>query len=440
VRLGRLAWAIPGGLLAGAVGTRIALAFAPASIAADLAQPFPIVTAWHAYGALHLGMLFGAIAIGGAAYVLLLRAFACGQEPLSLAAVVACAAGGLIAAFAWPLAFSSDVYAYAAYGDLAAHGANPYAHVAIAPGDATLRAALWQWGGAIPACVYGPFFVEIARLATTGFASFGTTAQLAALRALACAALLACGPLAYAAFATRARSQRLFAAAAIALNPLALWSAAEGHNDAIALAVALAGFVAARRYGALAGGLIATLSVGIKAPGAIAAFGVAIAHRMQGRAFASALAGILAGGALVAIAYLPYLGGIVAGGTHGPYAPAVSLQAICPPLGIALAIGALGFAVRALFRGDSNGWPLAALGLWLAIPNPQPWYGLWFLPIAALAPRSIAAWVLVGLSLTTILRYVPDAVAPPGYPLDLALSLVAFAPLLLLWLHFRSKH
>ena len=95
--------------------------------------------------------------------------------------------------------------------------------------------------------------------------------------------------------------------------------------------------------------------------------------------------------------------------------------------------------MRALIRRDVEGWPLAALGLLLAIPNPQPWYGLWFLPIAALAPRSIAAWVLVGLSLTTILRYVPDAVAIPNYPPDVVLSSLAFAPLLLLCLHFRSK-
>lgn len=425
----RVAWAIPLGLLLGAIAARIALAFAPHSIAIDLAQPFPIVTNWHAYGALQLIILAAAVAIATGGYVALLRACARGEEPIRLRDVVFFAAAASLAAFAWPFAFSSDVYAYAAYGDLAAHGLNPYAHVAIAPSDATLRAALWQWGGALPACVYGPFFVAIARVA----------GSLLALRIVASGALLACAPLAYLAFDGRPKSQRLFAAIAIALNPLALWSGAEGHNDAIALAVALGGFVLARRYGPLLGAAVATLSVGIKAPGAIAAVGLVALYRAPGRALAATLGGILVAGAAIALAYLPYASGMFEPGTHGPYAPMVSLQAVWPPLGIALAIGAFGFGIRELLRDPVGGWPLAALGLWLAIPNPQPWYGLWFLPIAALAPRSIAAWVLLGLSLSTILRYVPDAVAIPSYPLDLALSLIAFAPVLLLCLYFRSK-
>jgi len=287
-----------------------------------------------------------------------------------------------------------------------------------------MREALWQWGGALPVCVYGPLFVWIARW-------FGS---VLALRLLASVALLACAPLAYDAFAGRPRGERLWAASAIALNPLALWGAAEGHNDAIVAAIALGAFAVARRYGAFFGGLLAALSLGIKMTGAAAMVAMAAVYRSSRRAWL----GLFAGVAVVAAAWAPFFGGLPARGEHA-YLPLVSLQAIWPPLGIAAAIAALLFGVRSLVRLDPAGWPLAGLGLWLAIPNPQPWYGLWFLPIAALAPRSIAAWVLVGLSLTTILRYVPDAVGIPAHPLDVVLSSLAFAPLLLLCLHFRSK-
>jgi len=422
----RLAWLVPGGLLLGAIAARVALRSAPAEAATGLAQPFAIVTGWHAYGALALGLLIVAVGIGAAGYVATLRACARGDGP-SLASIVLVAACALVAAFAWPFAFSSDVYAYAAYGDLLAHGIDPYAPLVAAPHDAIMREALWQWNDALPTAVYGPFFLWIARWCDS----------LLALRLLACAALLACAPLAYAAFAGRPRADRLWAASAVALNPLALWGAAEGHNDALVAALALGAFALARRYGAFLGGLLAGLSLGIKMTGAAAMVAIAAAYGAGRKAPATWL-GLAGGTALVALAWAPLLAGVPSRGGH-VYLPHVSLQAIWPPLGIAAAIGTVAFGARALIRRDAAGWPLVALGLWLAIPNPQPWYGLWFLPIAALAPRSIAAWVLVALSLTTILRYVPDAVGIPGYPLDVVLSVLAFAPLLLLCLHFRSK-
>jgi hypothetical protein len=430
VRVGRLAWLVPGGLLLGAIGARLALRYAPGETATGLAQPFAIVTAWHGYGAFALALLIVAVGIGAIGYVATLRAQARGDE-LPLASIVVVAACALVAAVAWPFAFSSDVYAYAAYGDLASHGIDPYAPLvaSTAPGDATMRAALWQWSDALPVCVYGPFFVWIAR-------SLGS---LVALRLLACAALLACAPLAYDAFAGRPRNQRLWAASAIALNPVVLWSAAEGHNDALVVAIGLAAFAIARRYGTFLGGLIASFSLGIKAVGGLAMIGL-VATYPKGRAGGYAALGLLIGLAAVLNVYHPYLGDVAASHrAHGPYLPLVSLQAIWPPLGIAAAIAAVAFGILTLIRRDPAGWLFAALGLWLAIPNPQPWYGLWFLPIAALAPRSIAAWVLVGLSLTTLLRYYPDAVGIPSYPLDVVLSSLAFAPLLLLCLHLRSK-
>ena len=39
------------------LGMRVALAYAPSSIGIDLRQPIPVVTNWHGFGALVLGII-----------------------------------------------------------------------------------------------------------------------------------------------------------------------------------------------------------------------------------------------------------------------------------------------------------------------------------------------------------------------------------------------
>src|SRR4029077_16976547 len=95
--------------------------------------------------------------------------------------------------------FSSDVYAYAAYGGVARRGADPYVNAVMDRRNPLLAAAAWQWSGALPLCVYGPAFVGMARAVVAALAPLGTLAQLDGMRALASAALLSCAPLAYAA-------------------------------------------------------------------------------------------------------------------------------------------------------------------------------------------------------------------------------------------------
>jgi len=404
------------------------------ALAPDFAQPLVVVTAWSTYGAYVLASLGAVLAVGAWWYLrALARAGGDAVRPRSVALVVAVA---LAIGFASPVVFSSDVYAYAAYGDLAAHGADPYVRSTDAS-DPTLAAAQWQWGHVLPACVYGPFFVAIARVAVALFAP-NVAAQLDALRILSALALLACIPLAYAAFAGLGRERGVWSAVAIGANPVAIWSAIEGHNDAIVVAMALAAFALARRYGPALGAFVATLSIGVKLVGAAAVVALLAAYRAPSRALTATVAGAAAGAVAVGLAVLPYAASMLAPGAHGPYQPHVSLQAIWPPLGIAAACAAFGFGAYRIARGEVEGWPLAALGAWIAIPNPQPWYGLWFLPIAALAPRSRIATVLIALSLTTFLRYVPDAVGTPDRLTDMVLSLLAFAPLALLWPTSRS--
>ncbi len=401
----------------------------------DFAQPLVVVSAWHATGAMYLGLLGLGIVVLALVYLAMLRRVGRGGTA-QLAYVALAVAALLTAALLAPVIFSSDVYAYAAYGDLAAHGVNPYIHTTM-HNDALLAAAQWQWSNALPSCVYGPLFVGIARILVTTLAP-DVLAQLDAFRILAGLALLTCIPLAYAAFAGLPRERRVWAALAIGANPLAIWSAAEGHNDAIIVAIVLAAVALARRFGPAIGAFIAMLAVGVKAPGLAGVVAILVAYRTPMRAVTSALAGAVAGALVIALALQPYAGGLFAPGTHGPYLAFVSLQGIWPPLGIAAAIGIFAWGCLRVARGEAEGWLLTALGIWLAIPNPQPWYGIWFLPIAALAPKTRTAAVILGFSLTTFLRYVPDAVGTPSASANIGLSILACLPLLLLCLPLRS--
>ena len=253
------------------------------------------------------------------------------------------------------------------------------------------------------------------------------------LRAAASASFLLCGPFAFAAY-TGSRIARLRSVATILLNPAAIWCAAEGHNDAIALCVVLAGFALVRRRLDGAGALLAALAALIKLPGAAAAAGLALVDR---RARIGALAGL----AIAAAFSIPLFAGVATElAPRGHYAPQASLQAVFAPLGFALAlpVAALVAAVlvaagiRRLRREQPDGWVWLGLGAWMLIPNPYPWYGLWLLALAAMAPQSRAGRAAVLLSLTSLLRYAPDAIALPPAGAQIALGLLATLPLVTL--------
>ncbi len=202
-----------------------------------------MVTYWQHFGALLWLLLAAAVAVATVGYVAVLRASIPNRLPATmLASALACAC-----ALAFPVIFSSDVYAYAGYGDMALVGIDPYAHSAIAARGPLMDAVLWQWGNPPPICVYGPAFVWLAKAIVATFLPLGTGAPLWGFRAVACASLVACAPLAYAAFYPLSREQRLTAAAGIALNPVAIWVSAEGHNDALVVACLLGAFVLAAR-------------------------------------------------------------------------------------------------------------------------------------------------------------------------------------------------
>src|SRR5581483_719874 len=136
---------IPLAFLTGSVAARIALLHHPSSIAPDLAQPLPVVTYWKTFGGTMALTLLGALAIGAIGYVAVLRGVD-GTPRRSARSTMAYSALACAAALTFPVVFSSDVYAYAGYGDLALHGVSPYAHVRVAASDPLLAAMIWQWG------------------------------------------------------------------------------------------------------------------------------------------------------------------------------------------------------------------------------------------------------------------------------------------------------
>jgi alpha-1,6-mannosyltransferase len=395
--------------------------------AVNAAQPLVVVTNWGARGGVVLGLLFVAVAAAGIVYWRML-ARAHFLSPVGLLAIV-----GLLLAAAWcvPVLFSSDVYAYAAYGELARVGLNPYAHVVLARGDALIRDAAWQWNGTLPICVYGPAFVALARTVVTALAPLGTLAQLAGIRAMASAAFLICVPLAYAAFSGDPRLRRR-AAATIGLNPVAIWCAAEGHNDALALAIVLAGFALVQRRVAGIGAAVVALSSLVKPPGAAAAIGLAAVDRR-------ARIGTAAGIAIAAAFSVPlFVGTVTQLVPQGRYAPQASLQAVLAPLGaipavllaVAVAAALIARGVALLRRSRNDGWIALGLAAWVLVPNPYPWYALWLVGIAALSPLSRLGKVAILLSFTSLLRYVPDAIGTPSPAVSVALAILAMLPLL----------
>lgn len=447
----RIALAIPSALLLAAIGMRALVVHAPATLIVDLVQPLAVVTNWGAFGAAQLAMLAAGLTAGTFAYLRIVapregRAAIRFGSPLTVAALVALA---LLCAWCVPAIFSSDVYAYAAYGELARLGANPYGHALLPHGDALFDAAIVQWGNPPPACVYGPVFVWLAAAVVGLAAPFGTAIQLDGLRVLSSAALAACSLLAYRAYPGD-RNARLTAAATIGLNPVALWCAAEGHNDALAVAVALTGFALARRGLFGFGAAVAALSGSIKLPGLAAAIPLALT---SGRAAAGAAAGLLATVAISAPLFESLATGLA---PHGRYAPQASFAGVVNPLARLLlpsggaealtwtiaALAAVACAapgIELLRRRQPEGWTYLALAGWLLVPNPYPWYVLWLLAVAAVAPGTRGATALLWLSLASLARYVPDAIGAPGPAGSVALSVAATLPFLALMRRPRAR-
>jgi len=331
------------------------------------------------------------LVILSAAYLWALR-----RPPSRADLLAACAIAG-VAAVALPVLFSADVYAYAYYGDLALHGTNPYARGA-APADDLATAAVAAWDGRIPPrCVYGPLAVAIAAAADAVGEPGGVAFQLL-LQRLAAAGAFAAAVALMLRLVPHARAR-----AAIALNPVVIWSVGEGHNDAAMLALAFGAFAVQRGRALL---LVAAALV--KAP-ALLLWG-SLGRR-----------GALTAALIVAAGYFPLalalVGDITRGGvTDGTAAwdsPLGLLAALVGRVPAAVAacvlLAAAAAAARRLALPDRV--PALALTAWFALPNAYPWYALWIVPLAARSLWSPWSRALLAAALVAPVRAMTDAIS-----------------------------
>ncbi|HTU69752.1 MAG TPA: hypothetical protein VMF11_05475 [Candidatus Baltobacteraceae bacterium] len=404
---------------AGTIASRLLLARVPSGFATDLAQPLPVATDWGATGAVFWLVLAATIAVAFVVYALQLR------RPLSTGGTLLAGALALVAGWFWLPLFSSDVYAYGAYGEMARIGLNAYAPAGRSS-DTLIAAANWQWRPEnVPICVYGPAFVAIAHAIAGALRGFGVLAVLDGFRMLACAALLLSGYLAALLGGARA-------AAFIVCNPVALFAALEGHNDTLALAAVLLGIVIARRAPALGAAAVA-LAASIKLPALAASLAFALDRILARRNARAVLGGTIVGIAAVVTASRGLIGGVRSGiVSHGHYLPLASIQALGLPVAALVCVFVL---VRARSMGTPiDRWCTIALAAWIAIPNPYPWYALWLLPLAAFAHDRRARVTVLAVTSAALLRYLPDAAGLPSPLLSLgygAIAVTAYVPLVL---------
>lgn len=219
--------------------------------------------------------------------------------------------------------------------------------------------------------------------------------------------------MAVAAAAAVPAKSRAWSVVFIGWNPLLLFEGVvSAHNDLIMAALFLGGLVLIARWRLVAGGALFAASVGVKLATGFAA-PVVYVWLLRSSAGRLRLA-LLAAGAIAAVggaAYL-YLEGMPAMGLFirtRPFFTLYSLifnelrpdygadtaravaRAVCLA-GLALVYAGVLLRTRAgatsLYSGTF--WVLVATSA-LAVVYAWPWYFIWFIPIAALLPRSLAA-------------------------------------------------
>jgi len=358
------------------------------------AQPFAVVTGWGHSGIAAWLLYAVTMAIAGLCYLAAIRKAR--RRRIARWALVATVFASLLAAFAFRFAFSSDAYAYAAYGALAASSENPYVPHTFPPAqlvDGAWTSAIgFEWPS-LPACVYGPLFVELARGIVIA-AHFDLPHVVFTLRMLEIVAFTA----------AIALLPDMLLAVIVGLNPVVLSTVAEGHNDALLLLVLVAAYLLAqkRRTG---GGLLAGLSSLIKATGGVVALGLAAALGSR-RFFRGALAG-------VAIAMMMQLAVTRLAGGYRPWVATDFVgtreAAIAIVLRGAIALVFVVWALHCAGRGARiRALAAAAMAVWALYPNDYPWYGVWLLPLAALTLDEPEGPALLALTFCSVLRYLSD--------------------------------
>ena len=347
------------------------------------------------------------------------------------------AAATLAAALAWPVVFSSDAYAYAAYGELTQRGIDPYVPLA--------------------ANVHGTF-VDLARLAV------GRDLSAVRLRhgirrhfrdLVFALRRRHSGPDALCVSGARLRSPGSSTGYLFALIARSWFPAAASHGGrALRATNPLAALVRGRRPQRRADAARrparrarARARRTPRSRHSVRPHAAPQSRRRGGRTLArvvfraafgkSAYRGLVSGYAIgLAVCALllirPMWPALSAIRAHGVYAPQVSLQSLTGPLpALILAACAALAGLRGLARGESSGALWLALAVPLALPNPYPWYMMWCLPVAAAARRPAGTWLWI-VTIAAGLRYLPDALGPLRNDVNLIATALALAPLAVL--------
>jgi hypothetical protein len=387
-----------------------------------LGQPIAVVTSWGWSGVAAWSIYAATMLVAGAGYWLAIVR----SRQLSLATILSASALACMAALAFRFILSSDVYAYAAYGALSATHQDPYVHRTFPPAQlidpAWTRAIGFEWPS-LPACIYGPAFIALAR-AIVLTTHFDLAATLAVFRIASIVAFVAAVAIAARVVPERGR----LLAAVVGLNPVVISTVAEGHNDALVfLLAAISAYVALRKPEIA--GFLAGASALLKATGAVVALG--LAYALGNRRFA-----VWACVAIAASIAIQLLATQLSGGYQSA-APTdfVGSSNAAITMGIHGLI-ALGLVVRALYNAGSGAraaaLAAAALAIWALYPQDYPWYGMWLLPLAAFTLERREGAVLLVLTFSSTLRYLSDAYGfAPAAPwlelIALVIPLAAFS-------------
>lgn len=369
--------------------------------------PVPVVDAWGRAAFVPLAALLIAIAAGALVYAVAI-AFA---DRLRLSLVLAAMTCALLVALAMPVVFSADVYAYLAYGERLIAGCDPWGAACRSGPLAELARIAWHHDP--PRLVYGPVFVVAAALVAPLAAISPGLPVLVWRIGMAIAFLVA--------VARIARILGVRAAIIVGVNPVALWTVAEGHNDALMLlAIAFALGSTTVRSGLW--WIVATAIKGIAIVPALI-----VSWRKPRFALVILFASIAC--------YVPLAVDLVrAGGVTASTTVAYDLASLLVWLPHPIAQGTIALLLAAclLTRCPRNErLATTVLIAWCLLPNAYPWYAIWILPIAGRFWGTSSASALVVAATCSIVRIIPDATIGNDPALRSTIVLMQFLPPLL---------
>jgi alpha-1,6-mannosyltransferase len=346
-------------------------------------------------------------------------------------------------AFGPPL-FSSDVYSYVAQGAMSIRGLNVY-HATPADLGGSLVGnipVIWQHVTA----PYGPVFIQLADTAVR-LTGENVVPAVLAMRAIALASL-AVIMWAVRSLAGAAGSRVSGALWAGALNPLVLVHLVAGaHNDALMLALMLAGLALARKGHAVYGVVAVSLAMLVKIPAGLALFFLApLSREGGGRVWPGAWRAVagLAVVAVVTVAVTTVTGlgygwvlalrtpvsvetfwsfstnvgrllrwvapELSSSGWASDVDPMALVRSVCMVVAVAANVYWIRNSPRA---GPEVAFGMAMLSLVTLSPVVQPWYVLWAtIPLAVTAWRPMAGFWPKAMVVVLVFTVLPEGTGP----------------------------